>query len=72
MFLALLCGTLTYIVPFGLILKRSERTSQDEAAAMQMARVAGMPISADDFLRRTRQRIWTTYLVHTDDEATWF
>jgi len=31
-------------LPFGLILKWSERTSQEEAATMQMARAAGMPV----------------------------
>jgi hypothetical protein len=31
-------------LPFGLILKWSDRTSKEEAAAMQMARAAGMPV----------------------------
>ena len=31
-------------LPFGLILKWSDRTSMEEAAAMQMARAAGMPV----------------------------
>lgn len=31
-------------LPFGLLLKWSDRTSYEEAAAMQMARAAGMPV----------------------------
>ena len=31
-------------LPFGLVLKWSDRTSMEEAAAMQMARAAGMPV----------------------------
>lgn len=31
-------------LPFGLVLKWSDRTSIEEAAAMQMARAAGMPV----------------------------
>ncbi|KAJ5238365.1 hypothetical protein N7468_002984 [Penicillium chermesinum] len=33
-----------YQLPFGLILKWSDRTSEEEAVAMQMARAAGMPV----------------------------
>jgi hypothetical protein len=31
-------------LPFGLVLKWTDRTSLEEAAAMQMARAAGMPV----------------------------
>jgi len=31
-------------LPFGLIPKWSDRTSKEEAAAMQMARAGGMPV----------------------------
>ena len=36
--------TAIFELPFGLILKWSERTSIEEAVAMQMARAAGMPV----------------------------
>ncbi|KAJ5543647.1 hypothetical protein N7513_004781 [Penicillium frequentans] len=50
-------------LPFGLILKWTDRTSKEEAAAMQMARAAGMPvprvISCGEHPNGPYNRIWS-------------
>ena len=50
-------------LPFGLVLKSCDRTSMEEAAAMQMARDAGMPVprvlSVEEHPNEPRNRFWS-------------
>lgn len=50
-------------LPFGLVLKWSDWTSMEEAAAMQMARDAGMPVprvlSVEEHPNEPRNRFWS-------------